>query len=406
VLKDAGSGLGGRPHARLRHALVVGEVAVSLALLVLAGLALRSLANAHSIDPGFEANGVTVASLDPGLAGRDRASARRFLERFDERLRLVPGVEAVSTVQPVPLSLNVRVSRLRTDADQARPAKDLPFIDTALVGPDYFRALRVGLVSGREFLSTDDESHQRVAIVNETMARKYWPGESPLGRRVAVGFPQPTPVAIVGVVRDTKSRTLGDQPRPFIYTCARQDPMGWQSATVVVRARGTSQEVGQSIRSLVHQLDPEMPVYGIQTLPERIGVAYALPRYALTLFGAFAALALLLASVGLYGVVAYAVSQRTREIGLRMAFGADRARIFRLIVGEALWLGGVGVLLGAPIAFVLSRAASAFLYGVGVFDALTLIGTATLMIVVCCVAAYVPAQRAASIDPMVALRYH
>lgn len=405
VLKDAASGLGGRPQARLRHALVIGEVAVSLALLVLAGLSLRSLANAHSIDPGFDANGVVVASLDPGLAGRDAPTARRFIDRFNERLRLVPGVEAVSTVQPIPLSLNIRVNRLRTDADQARPAKDLPFIDTAIVGPDYFRALRIDIVAGREFLGTDEESHQRVAVVNETMARQYWPNGSPLGRRVAVGFPQPTPVEIVGVVRDTKSRTLGDQARPFIYTCARQDPMGWQSATIVVRTRGNSQEIGQSIRTIVHQLDPEMPVYGIQSLADRIGVAYALPRYALTLFGAFAGLALLLACVGLYGVVAYAVSQRTREIGLRMAFGADRARIFRLIVGEALWLGGTGVLVGAPIAFVLSRAASAFLYGVGAFDPLTLAGTATLMVFICCLAAYMPARRAASIDPMVALRY-
>ncbi len=172
-----------------------------------------------------------------------------------------------------------------------------------------------------------------------------------------------------------------------------------------MRTDGNSQEIGQSIRALVHELDPEMPVYGIQSLPDRIGVAYALPRYALTLFGAFAGLALLLACVGLYGVVAYAVSQRTREIGLRMAFGADRTRIFRLIVGEALWLGAVGVLVGAPIAFVLSRAASAFLYGVGAFDPLTLAATATLMVFICCLSAYMPARRAASIDPMIALRY-
>lgn len=389
---------------RKRSWTLIAQAAICMMLLIFGGLTVRSLQRANSIDPGFAVSDVNVATAAPSLAGRSPEQARLYYSRASESLRGLPDVESVSWVQPLPLSLNVRITRLRTAGAVGTPLQELPLTDAAIVWPGYFHAMGIPLRQGREFSDVDGPEAPAVAIVSESFAIQHWPGDNPLGRSMGVGFPEPYPVEIVGVVADIRSRTLGDEARAMIYTAGAQDPMGWQGATAVVRMRSSSGAGVQAIANALRSTDAAVPVYDVQPLGTRIGGVLTLPRYAAAAFGGIGLIALVLVSVGLGGVVAYWVSQRSREIGLRLALGGDRRRILWLVLSQGVSPAAVGIVIGGLLALAGSNALTAVLYGVSPRDPLTFVAAGLAVIAAAFAAAFPPALRAVRMDPAATLR--
>lgn len=402
VLNQEGSR--GSTGGRKRSWTLAAQAAICMILLIFGGLTTRSLQRAGSIDPGFAVDGVSVATVSPALAGHSMDRARLFYSRASEDLRRLPDVESVSWVQPVPLSLNIRITRLRMPDAAGAQLQELPLTDTAIVWPGYFRTMAIPVLEGREFIDTDAPASSPVAIVSQAFARQHWPGQSPLGRSIAVGFPEPSPVEVVGVVADIKSRTLGDEARAMVYTAGPQDPMGWQGATAVIRLRSSPQRGLQSIAETLRATDPAVPVYDVQSLSTRMGGVLLLPRYAAAIFGGIGIIALALVSVGLGGVVAYWVSQRSREIGLRLALGGRRQRILWLVLSQSVWPAAVGILIGSVLALIGARALTTVLYGVSTADPFTFLATAIVVALAAAAAALPPALQAIRLDPAVTLR--
>ena len=406
ALKDeSGAVKGSRGRALLRSALVVGQVTVSLVLLIFAGLAVRSLRNATSIDPGFNPRNVVVATIAPRLSSYGETKGRAFFRELLARLNALPGVESASMTANLPLTLSVALSFFTLEGEEQLPENQRRLVDMTMVSPEYFRTVGIPFIAGRDFSERDQDAASQLVVINETMARRFWPNENPVGRRFSTTLfgAQLRRAEIIGVVKDGKYRTLGEEPRPFVYANMVQNYAGM--ATLIVRAGGDTRTVFADIRKTVSSIDRSMPVFGLMTLTERIGPSLLLPKYAAMLFGAFGVLGTLLAVVGLYGVVSYSVSQRTHEIGVRMALGGQRSDILKLVVGEGMILTGVGLALGLVCALVLARFISVILYGIGSADPVTFIGISVLMIVVTLEACYIPARRASGVEPTVALRY-
>ena len=406
ALKDeSGAVKGSRGRALLRSALVVGQVTVSLVLLIFAGLAVRSLRNATSIDPGFNPRNVVVATIAPRLSSYGETKGRAFFRELLARLNALPGVESASMTANLPLTLSVALSFFTLEGEEQLPENQRRSVDMTMVSPEYFRTVGIPFIAGRDFSERDQDAASQLVVINETMARRFWPNENPVGRRFSTTLfgAQLRRAEIIGVVKDGKYRTLGEEPRPFVYANMVQNYAGM--ATLIVRAGGDTRTVFADIRKTVSSIDRSMPVFGLMTLTERIGPSLLLPKYAAMLFGAFGVLGTLLAVVGLYGVVSYSVSQRTHEIGVRMALGGQRSDILKLVVGEGMVLTGVGLALGLAGALVLARFISVILYGIGSADPVTFIGISVLMIVVTLEACYIPARRASGVEPTVALRY-
>ena len=406
ALKDeSGAVKGSRGRALLRSALVVGQVTVSLVLLIFAGLAVRSLRNATSMDPGFNPRNVVVATIAPRLSSYGETKGRAFFRELLARLNALPGVESASMTANLPLTLSVALSFFTLEGEEQLPENQRRLVDMTMVSPEYFRTVGIPFIAGRDFSERDQDAASQLVVINETMARRFWPNENPVGRRFSTTLfgAQLRRAEIIGVVKDGKYRTLGEEPRPFVYANMVQNYAGM--ATLIVRAGGDTRTVFADIRKTVSSIDRSMPVFGLMTLTERIGPSLLLPKYAAMLFGAFGVLGTLLAVVGLYGVVSYSVSQRTHEIGVRMALGGQRSDILKLVVGEGMVLTGVGLALGLAGALVLARFISVILYGIGSADPVTFIGISLLMIVVTLEACYIPARRASGVEPTVALRY-
>jgi predicted permease len=399
---------GGEPVARrrvsARDALVVAQVAGSLVLLVAAGLFLRSLANARAIDAGFDPEGALVFSLDLGAQGYDAARGGRFYTALQERLEHVPGVEAVGLANLLPLSLGAERRGLRIEGYTPGPGEDLE-VHSSFVGPGYFKAMRGRIARGREFEAQDTPDAPGVVIVNEAFVRRYWPGRDGLGERIVTWDQRreaQRPFAVVGVARDGKYGSLGEDPKPFVFY--PQSQLYRSELAVVVRAHGDPKALAATLRREVKALDATLPVYDVKTLTEHVGTALFPARAAATLVGLSGSLALLLAAIGLYGVLSYAVSLRTREIGVRMALGAQRRDVARLVVGRGLGLAAAGAALGLAIAFGLTRFVSFLLYGVSPHDPATFVGVPLVLLGVAALAAWEPARRALSIEPSVSLR--
>ena len=406
ALKDeSGAVKGSRGRALLRSALVVGQVTVSLVLLIFAGLAVRSLRNATSMDPGFNPRNVVVATIAPRLSSYGETKGRAFFRELLARLNALPGVESASMTANLPLTLSVALSFFTLEGEEQLPENQRRLVDMTMVSPEYFRTVGIPFIAGRDFSERDQDAASQLVVINETMARRFWPNENPVGRRFSTTLfgAQLRRAEIIGVVKDGKYRTLGEEPRPFVYANMVQNYAGM--ATLIVRAGGDTRTIFADIRKTVSSIDRSMPVFGLMTLTERIGPSLLLPKYAAMLFGAFGVLGTLLAVVGLYGVVSYSVSQRTHEIGVRMALGGQRSDILKLVVGEGMVLTGVGLALGLAGALVLARFISVILYGIGSADPVTFIGISVLMIVVTLEACYIPARRASGVEPTVALRY-
>jgi predicted permease len=399
-LKDADGLSGSGRGITVRDALVVAQIAVSLVLLVGAALLGRSLRGAQAIELGFDADRAAMIEMQLDMIGYGDEQADAFQRQYLERVRALPGVEAAALSQRLPLTASVSVTGVFLPGVHDSPDDDGYLADEAITGPGYFEVLGIPLLEGRDFTDGDTPETPGVAIVNQTMARSYWPGESALGKRFRTGF-DGDEFEIVGVVGDHKVRTVGEEPRPYVHFARTQRRSSY--AIVVARTAGDPARLVATLRDELRAMEPDLGSGG-STLRESVEVSLLPVTLGARMLAAFGLLALGLASVGLYGVIAYSVSRRVREIGIRMALGADRLGVVRLVVRRGMVLAAVGVLLGGLGAALLSGLLSSVLYGVGARDPLAFGAAAALLLATALVANYLPAHRAARVDPLVALR--
>ena len=400
--EEAGSVAGGGRQARARRLLVVCQVGLSMLLLAGAGLFARSLYNLKSVDAGFPLDHLVSFSVDPSLSGYSQERTRDLFQRMQDELSGVPGVRRVSMAQLGPLTGNDWSMTIRVDGYAAKESEDLnPNVDG--VGPGYFSTMGIPLVAGREFTPQDTAGGPRVAIINESTARYFFGSTNPLGRRFGFGRSQATDIEIVGVVRDTRSLDLREKPVRFVYLPYKQSPELGAITFYARLAPGLPSPAG-AIRQAVQHLDSSLPLYDMKTMEAQVDESLFIDRMVAALSIAFGALATLLAAIGLYGVMSYAVARRTREIGIRMALGAERSRVLWLVLREVATLGAWGIAIGLTAAIIVTRRIQAQLYGLTPTDALTLAAAAAVLGCVALLAGYLPARRATAIDPMMALR--
>ena len=390
----------GRPRGtRLRGALVVTQVAVSLVLLVAAGLFVRTLRNAYAVDPGF-ATDVLVAQLDLGLQGYDEPRGRRFYEQLLRDLEVLPGVRSASLAlnRPFGGGFDTRIDAQGALIDAEHRGYRT---DRNSVSPSYFETMGITILRGRGFTARDVATSPPVAVINEAVAEQLWPGQEAVGKRFVRTWGGP-PLEVIGVARDAKYRNLFEQRRLTFYQPLTQD---YQAALVVhLRPTGDPMALAGPLQHAVRALDPDLPVYRIQPLAERLAGSLGQQRTAATLIGGFGALALLLAAIGLYGAIAYSATQRTREFGIRIALGAQTPDVLRQVLREGMMLGVLGLAIGLVGAVAITRVLRSQLFGVTPTDPLSFTVVSLLLLVVVVVASLVPAKRATRVDPMVALR--
>ncbi len=396
------SALGGFRRSRLRNALVVAQVALSLVLLISAGLIVRSLQRAQSINPGFNPQNAVAVSFDVGLQGYDEAKGRAFQKSALERVGALNGVQSAALVNSLPLGLNFSYTTVYLEGQPFTGSSNLPMVVPFGVSPNYFQTMNINL-RGRDFTERDKEKESRVAIVSETFVRRFLAGQDPIGKRFNFDGPTAPYWEIIGIAADGKYNSLGEDPQPAVYRPLLRNYD--TTTTLVARANANPQTVINAIRHEINGLDANLPLYDVKTLNEHMNVPLFPARMAALVLGSFGVLALVLAAFGVYGVMSYAVSQRTKEIGIRMALGARPRDVLQLVVGQGMWLSLIGMVIGLLAAFGLTRAMSSLLYGVSATDPLTFIGVSMLLASVALVACFVPAHRATKVDPMVALRY-
>ena len=406
VLKgDANAGqTGKRRRLTLRNSLVVAQVALSLVVLVCGGLFIKSFRNAQKMDPGFAARGVLLVSLNPELVGYDEEQTKNFFNRIVERAGSLPGVQAASVARLLPLGDSSSSSGpILKEGETLAPGSPGRNIMNTVVSPGYFQTLQISMITGRDFEERDRKGAPLVVIINERMAQILWPDQSAIGKRIFVGADSPDAIEVVGVVKTGKYRTLAEDPRPYYYSpMAQRSPSGM---TLMMRTTSDPRNLVNAVRSEVQAIDRRIPLFAIKTMDEHLTWALWAPNMAATLALAFGVVALLLSAVGLYSVMAYIVSQRTREVGIRMALGARRADVLKLITSEGMKLAAIGVVIGFVLSLALSRVLSSVLIGVSSYDATTFILVPLLLAVVAFVACLVPARRATKVNPLVALRY-
>jgi len=388
--------------ARTRQILVASEVALSLLLLAGAGLLGRTLVNLERVDIGFVAERALAMEISmPDTRYPTDAARIAFYRRTLDALRALPGVRSAAAGSTLPLMGNDMGIGFRVEG---RPVRDEDHTNAAYhaVSPDYFAAMGIRILRGRGFTDRDDDHAPPVLVISETMARTYWPGEDAIGKRVTIGYHNSGPREVVGIVADVKESELSEPARPEMYAAFPQTP--WPFFSVVVRADRDPAALAGAVRTSLTRLDPEQPPGDVQTLTHYVRLATAQPRFTAMLAGAFAAIATLLAGLGIYGVLAYGVAQRRREIGIRMALGAQPGDVRRLVMSQAAVLGAAGLAAGVASALLLTRTLSSLLFGVTASDPATFGAGCALLMGVVVAAAYLPARRATRVDPMVALR--
>src|SRR5262245_4373424 len=410
ALKDEGGAEGShRRWLNLRGALVVAQVALSVALLISTGLFLRSLRYAQQIDLGFKPDNVLEASFNPALQGYDEAKGKEFYRQIVERLERLPGAQSACVTNMLPLGF-VALGAPVTPEGREIPPNERPFPSSFSVGPRYFETIGTPLIRGRDFTAQDTINSTKVTIVSEKLARRLWPeikdpGDA-LGKRVRVGDPNAISCGVIGVAKDSKNNifnSIDREPGPTIY---RPFTQGYSSAaSLVVRAVGDPGDLIPALRREVAALDENLPAQDLQPLSETTGLATWSARTAAAALSFFGLLGLLLASVGIYGVMSYSVARRTREIGLRMALGAESRDVVKLIVKQGMGLALIGTLTGLALAAAATRLIASLLYGVTATDPATFAGVAIFLMIVALLACYLPARKATKIDPMVALRH-
>ena len=417
ALKEGGrSATAGTRTNQVRNSLVVGEIALALVLLVGAGLLLKSYARVQNIDPGFDRGNVLTAEIDlpspkyPGRSSPDYNHGQALVNFWNEalqRVRQLPGVEAAAATVVLPLSGSNTDSSFAIEGRAVGEKEPTPDEEIRTITPDYFRVLKTALLRGRFFTDADKADAPAVVIINDALAKKYWPGEDALGKRITFSDPRKPDVkwvTVVGIVRSIRHRGLDADPAPEYYIALAQNPE--RDMVLAVRSTQDPRSLASAIRREIQSLDPDQPIANVRTLENVTADSVAPRRMSMVLLGAFAGIALLLASVGIYGVISYLVVQRTHEIGVRMALGAQRGDVVRLVVGHAAKLVGIGTVTGLILAFLSTRTLSAFLYTVGAFDAATFVLVTIALAAVALLASYVPALRATRADPMIALSHN
>ncbi len=431
ALKEGTRTVGEGPRS-LRSALVVSEVALSLILLIGAGLMFKSLQRLLQVDIGFDPQHVAATYInlppqkyrDERLAAlfRDDAAAKatQFFNDAMARIAALPGVEAVGAISNLPLTGEAWGKSL-TLYDRPLPAtiRDLPAMQYRVVAGDYFRALRIAILEGRAFDKNDNLASQKVVVINQTLARRFWPKESALGKQLSIdppsalvpkgtlppGYEGPPKYTVIGVATDVHYGAVDADPRPLVYGLHSQGSQSALGLQLVVRAKNDPMTLAPAMREQIAQIDRDVPLANLQPLESLIATQMAQPKLELWLLGSFAALALLLAAVGIYGVMAYSVTQRTREIGIRMALGAARTDVLRLLLGQGLRLVVLGLGVGLLGALALTRVMQKLLFGVSATDPIVFTVIALGLAVIAMLASYLPARRAMRVDPLVALRY-
>jgi putative ABC transport system permease protein len=408
VLKEGGRGsTEGIMRNRVRSFLVVSEVALSLVLLVGAGLLIKSFMRLREVDPGFDAKNLLTTSLTPSRAKYpDAERQNNFYREVLGRIQSLPGVDAAGYVDPLPLSGNSSSVTFTVEGQEVAPGR-LFSSNRRMISPDYFRAMRIPLLEGRAFNEHDTKDSPLVLIVNETFARRFFPGADPIGKRVLIGAspenPNPPPHEIVGVVGDVHHEGLDTEAGPEYYVSYNQTPL--RHGSLVVRTtRGDQSGMAASLRSAIKQVDQEQYIPRIEPMEQLLAESFARRRFNMLLLAVFAFVALLLAAVGIYGVMSYSVTRRTHEIGIRIALGAQAGDVVRMVVRQGMTLVLVGLLLGLTGAFAVTRIMASLLFGVSPTDALTFIAVSVLLAGIALLACLIPARRATRVDPMVALR--
>jgi putative ABC transport system permease protein len=411
TLKEGSRGAGkGTRAQRMRTTLVVAQMALSLVLLIGAGLMLRSFGALQASSPGVDPTGVVTGGVTlPGARYVEDAPRRQFYRQVVDRLQSTPGVDAVGAITPLPLSGGGWQTSLAVEGYPVPEPGKFPTTDIARITPDYFRAMGVRLLRGRAFTWRDDENAPLVAIIDETFANTWFANQDPIGRRIKMnaghpppGGPPPPWVAVVGVVNHVKNYGIDQESRVEVYLPFMQSTL--QQLTLVVKGRGDAASIGHAMRQAVREADPTLPVFSIRTMEEYLARTLTSKRLLMIVLSLFAGVALALAAVGVYGVMSYAVAQRTSEIGIRMALGAYPRDVLRLVVGQGMLLTAGGLLVGLAGAFFLTRVIASMLFGVSATDPLTFAWVALLLAAVAFVATWVPARRASGVDPLIALR--
>jgi putative ABC transport system permease protein len=389
----------------LRNVLVVTELSLSLVLLIGAGLLMKSYQQLWAIDPGFRSDHVLAFAVElTDSKYPNEVQQAAFFQQLLGRLRVLPGVKAAGLCDSLPLSRRQRVIiGIRAEGQPARPSDQARSIPSISVSADYFRAMGIPIIQGRGFTGRDDANAPKVAILDQTMAHEFFPNENPIGRRIVMGQGANALAAVVGVVGDVRNRGLDAQSQPAFFVPFSQSPDSAMEVALLTAVEPTS--MATVVRNAVAAIDPEQPVFDISTMDERLAASVAPRRFNLLLLASFALLAMLLAGVGIYGVVSYTVAERTHEVGVRMALGAQRRDVLKLIVAQGMVLLLIGVGVGLIGAFLLTRFLASLLYGVRPTDSATFAAVSLLLAVVAIVACYIPARRATKVDPMVALRY-
>jgi len=404
TLKDESAGVvGGTGHARFRKTLVVAQVGLSVLLLAGAALFARSLYNLKTLDPGFVADQLLAVSIDPSLNGYSRERTQSVFQQLQEQLAQLPDVRAAAA-SITPLMTDSRwSSTVRVEGYQAKEGEDMN-PDVNGIGPRYFATLGQSLIAGREFTVKDVTGAPKVAIINDTMAKYYFGSSNPLGRHIGWRRDEAIDIEIVGVAKDSKTSTLRGEIRRVVYVpYMQQDELG--QMTFYVRAHGDAANIAASVRQAAQRVDPNLPIFDMKSMAAVVDELLFIERMVAALSVAFGALATLLAAVGLYGVMSYSVARRTREIGIRMALGAERGSVMWLVLREVVTMVVVGLAIGVPLALVLSRIVQSQLFGMSARDPVALAGAAIILAVVALVSGYLPARRATRVDPMLALRY-
>jgi putative ABC transport system permease protein len=424
ALKEGGRSVtGSRRTRRLRSALVVTEIALSLVLLVGAGLLINSFWHLMQVSPGFKTDNLLtmqIALPDSKYPPTEHHRAQAFYRQLLERVATLPGVQSVGATSSLPLAAGGWGKMLSIEGRPAPPSMEtVPLVQYRQVSANYFGTLGVSPVKGRLFTEQDDPKSPPVALINEEMARRFFPGEDPIGKRIWMGPPENLlpggalpdgysfpRLTIAGVVNDIKHQGLNQQAGPEVYIPYAQGAGETQrSMFLAVRTTVDPMSLAAAVRNEVTAIDRDQPVADIQTMEQRLAASLAQPRFNMLLLGIFAAVALALAAVGLYGVMAYGVTQRTHEIGIRMALGAQRSNVLKLVVRQGMAMALIGVVLGLAASFALTRVMASLLFGVSATDPLVFTIIALLLAAVAFIASYIPARRAIKVDPMIALRY-
>jgi putative ABC transport system permease protein len=398
----------GSAQNRLRAAFAIAEISLALILLVSAGLMTKSLYRLMDVNPGFQPDRVLTMELDLRTQQYSKDPAiLNFWEQLLAHVQALPGVESVAVGTVVPLSGDHSRGDITIEGMALPKPGSFPHPDYHIVSPGYLRTLGVPLLRGRQFTEADNEKSPLVGMVNAKLASEYWPNDNPLGKRFIFGHPDPKKpskcITVVGVTGDTKLYGLANPPRLELYIPYRQDPTGGMN--LLTRSAIDPASLTSEIRGAVASIDKDQPIFGVTTMEQLVSNSVATQRITLVLLGLFSGLALVLAVIGVYGVISYSVAQRTHEIGIRMALGAERQEVLKLVVGHSLRLTLMGVGLGIIGALVLTRTLASLLYTVKPTDVLTFVIASLLLSSVALVASYIPARRAAKVDPMVALRY-